>query len=57
MIKLHNEELRNVVRVIKSRMMRYAEHVPRVGEMRSIYSVLVAKMESNTYETWTKMEG
>ena len=43
--KLHNEELSdlycspNIVRVIKSRRMRWARHVGRVGERRNIYSV------------------
>jgi hypothetical protein len=38
--KLHNEELNdqysspNIVRVIKSRLMRWAGHVPRMGERR-----------------------
>jgi hypothetical protein len=45
--KLHNEELYdlycspNIVRVIKSRRMRWAGHVARMGERRSVYSVLV----------------
>jgi len=46
---LHNEELNdlyfspNIVRVIKSRRMRWAEHVARVGEERGLYRVLVGK--------------
>ena len=49
--KLHNEELNNlysshnIVRVIKSRRMRWAEHVARVGERRGVYRVLVGKPE------------
>ena len=49
--KLHNEELNdlysspNIVRVIKSRRMRWAGHVARVGEERGVYSVLVGKPE------------
>ena len=45
--KLHNEELNdlysspNIVWVIKSRRMRWAEHVARTGERRGVYSVLV----------------
>ena len=45
--KLHNEELNdlycspNIGRVIKSRRMRWAEHVKRMGEGRGIYRVLV----------------
>ena len=49
--KLHNEELNdlysspNIVRVIKSRRMRWAEHVARMGERRGVYMVLVGKSE------------
>jgi hypothetical protein len=45
--KLHNNELHslysspNIVRVIKSRRMRWAGHVERVGEGRGVYKVLV----------------
>ena len=49
--KLHNEELNdlycspNIVRVIKSRRMRWAGHVARMRERRGVYSVLVGKPE------------
>jgi len=49
--KLHNEELNdlycspNIIRVIKSRIMRWAGHVERMGERRGIYRVLVDKPE------------
>jgi len=49
--KLHNEELNklyslpNIVRVIKSRRMRWAEHVARMGEGRDVYGILVGKPE------------
>jgi hypothetical protein len=49
--KLHNEELNNlysspnIVRVIKSRRMRWAGHVPRMGEGRGVYRVLVGLPE------------
>jgi len=49
--RLHNEELNdlysspNIVRVIKSRIMRLAGHVARMGEERGVYRVLVAKPE------------
>jgi len=49
--KLHNEELNdlyctpNIVRVIKSRRMRWAGHVARMGEGRGVYRVLVRKPE------------
>jgi len=48
---LHNEELNdlysspNIVRVIKSRRMRWAGHVPHMGEERGVYRVLVGKPE------------
>ena len=48
---LHNEELNalysspNIVRVIKSRRMRWAGHVARMGEERGVYWVLVWKPE------------
>jgi hypothetical protein len=49
--KLHNEEPKdlcpslNIVRVIKSRRMKWAGHVARVGEERGVYRVLVRKPE------------
>ena len=51
--KLHNEELNdlysspNIVRVIKSRRMRCAERVARMGERRGIYRVSVEEPEGN----------
>jgi hypothetical protein len=41
--KLHNEELHNlysspgIIRIIKSRRMRWAGHVARMGEKRNVY--------------------
>jgi hypothetical protein len=49
--KLHNDELNdlycspNIIRVIKSRRMRWAGHVERIGENRGVYRVLVEKPE------------
>jgi hypothetical protein len=49
--KLHNEELNdlysslNIVRVNKSRRMRLAGQVARMGESISVYRVLVGKPE------------
>jgi len=49
--KLHNEELNdlysspNIVRVIKWRGMRWAEHIARMGDKRGVYSVLMGKPE------------
>jgi hypothetical protein len=50
-IKLHSDELHslysspNIVRVIKSRRMRWAGHVVRMREGRGVYSVLVGSPE------------
>jgi hypothetical protein len=49
--KLHNDELHNlysssnIVRVIKSRRMRWAGHVACMGEGRGVYRVLVGRPE------------
>jgi transcription termination factor 2 len=49
--KLHNEELYdlyfspNIVRVIKSRRVRWAGHVARIGEGKGVYMGLVVKPE------------
>ena len=52
--KLHNEELNhlysslNISRVIKSRRMRWAGDVARMGERRGLYRVLVGKPEEKS---------
>ena len=49
--KLQKEELRdlyslpNIVRVVKSRRMRWAGHVARMGEGRGVHRVLMGKPE------------
>jgi hypothetical protein len=49
--KLHNNELHNlyfspnIVRVIKSRRMRWVGHMARMGESRGVYRVLVGRPE------------
>jgi hypothetical protein len=49
--KLHNDELHslysspNIVRVIKSRRMRWARHVARMGEGKGVHRVLVGRSE------------
>jgi hypothetical protein len=51
--KLQNGELHNlysspdIIRQIKSRRMRWAGHVARMGEGRNVYRVLVGKPEGN----------
>jgi hypothetical protein len=49
--KLHNEELRNlysslnIIRMIKSRRMRWTGNIARMGEKRNAYRILVGKLE------------
>jgi hypothetical protein len=49
--RLHNEELHYlyaspyIIRVIKSRRMRWPGHVAHTGEMRNAYKILVRKPE------------
>jgi hypothetical protein len=49
--KLHNEELHDlysspsIIRIIKSRKVRWAGHVARMEEMRNAYRLLVGKPE------------
>jgi hypothetical protein len=49
--KLHNEELRNlysslsIIRIIKSRRMRWTGHVARMVETRNAYRLLVGNPE------------
>jgi hypothetical protein len=50
-ITLHNEGLHNlyaspnIIRVIKSRIMRLVRYVARMGDMRNAYNILVGKLE------------
>jgi len=52
--KLHNEELNdlysspNIFRVIKTRRMRWAGHVTRMGKRRGVYRILVGRLEGIT---------
>jgi hypothetical protein len=49
--KLHNEELRDlnsspcIIRMVKSRRMRWTGHVARIGEKRNAYRLLMGKPE------------
>jgi hypothetical protein len=51
--KLHNEELHNlyslpsIIRIIKSRRMRWAGHMARMGKKRNVCRLLVGKPEGN----------
>jgi hypothetical protein len=53
--KLHSGELHNlysspdIIRQIKSRRMRWAGHVARMGERRNVYRVLVGKPEGKDH--------
>jgi hypothetical protein len=53
-IKLHNDELHNlysssnIIRAIKSRRMRGAGHMTRMGEGRGVYRVLVGRSKGKT---------
>jgi hypothetical protein len=53
--KLHNEELNdlyslpNIVRVVKSRQMRLAGHMARMGKERGVHRVLVGKPEERDH--------
>jgi hypothetical protein len=55
--RLHNEELNdlysspNIIRVIKSRRMRWAGHVARMGKGRGLYRILVGRPEGRTWKT------
>jgi hypothetical protein len=63
--KMHNDELHslyylpNIVRVIKSRRMRWAGHVARMGEGRGVYKVSgwKARREETIGKTYVQMGG
>jgi hypothetical protein len=61
--KLHNGELHNlysspdIIRQIKSRRMRWAGHVARMGEGRNVYSVLVGKHEGKDHSEDRGIDG
>ena len=54
-LRLHNEELNdlysspNIVRVIKSRRMRWTGHMARMGVESGVYRVLVGKLEGKSH--------
>jgi hypothetical protein len=53
--KLHNEELHNlysssnIIRMMKSKRMRWARHVARMGEKRNACRILVGKPERRVH--------
>jgi hypothetical protein len=62
--RLHNKELYalysspNIIRVMKSRRLRWAGHVARMGERRGAYRALVGKHEGRTQlgRPWRRWE-
>jgi len=56
--KVYNEELsdvyssQNIIWVIKSRRMRWSEHIARMGERRGVYRILVGKPEGKPRHRW-----
>jgi hypothetical protein len=61
--RLHNAELRNlytspnIIKVIKSRRVSWAQYVARMGEMRNAYSILVGKPEGRHHSEYIDVEG
>jgi hypothetical protein len=59
--KLYNDELHslysspNIVRVTKSRRMRWAGHVARMGEGRGVYRVLLRGPKARDH--WEDLDG
>jgi hypothetical protein len=49
--KLHNEKFHNLysppsrIRIMKSRLMRWAGHVGRIGEKNNAYKILMGNLE------------
>ena len=61
--RLHNKELYdlysspNIIRVIKSRRLRWAGHVARMGERRGAYRVLVGILREGDHLIDTGVDG
>jgi hypothetical protein len=53
--RLHNEELHNlyvslnIIRVIKSRRMKWLGHVARMGQKRNAYNILVGNLKERDH--------
>jgi hypothetical protein len=60
---MHNEELHNlysspdIIRQIKSRRMRWAGHVARMGEERKVYKALVGKPKEGDHSEDQGVDG
>jgi hypothetical protein len=56
--KLHNEELHNlyslpnIIRMIKSKMMRWAGHIACMEDKRNAYKILMGKLEGRPRRGW-----
>jgi hypothetical protein len=49
-VDLHNLHCSpNIIRVIKSRRMRWARHATRMGEVRNAYRILVEKLRERDH--------
>jgi len=61
--RLCNEELHNlyiipnIITVMKSRRVRWAGHVVRMGEMRNAYNILVGKSEGKKHSEDLRLDG
>jgi hypothetical protein len=61
--KLHKGEINDlysspsIVRLIKSRRIRWAEHVARMGERRSTYSVMMGKVRERDHLGYPGVDG
>jgi hypothetical protein len=61
--RLHNKELHNlytspnIIKVIKSRRVSWAQYVARMGEMRNAYGILVGKPEGRDHSEYIDIEG
>jgi len=61
--KLYNEELNdlycspNIVRVKKSRKMRWARHVARIGDRRGVFRVLVGNLRERDHSRDPGLDG
>jgi hypothetical protein len=61
--RLHNEELHklhmssNIIRVIKSRGMRWARHVARMGEVRNVYTILNGNLKGKDHSEDLSVDG
>jgi hypothetical protein len=61
--RLHKEELHNlytsqsIIRVKKSRRMRWARHAACMGEMKNIYKILVGNLKGRNLSEYLGVDG